>query len=227
MTWWGWGLLALAVVLLILGASSVSFRLYYSRVKDNDRFYVLVKAVFGLVRYRYEVPMIKFKGMKGISFKQEHVNETGKSSRIMAEGTENIDKEKVISYYHRFKEMLRATFALKSWLLDTMTHVTCTELTWYTRIGLGDAPDTAITTGIIWTIKSSALAYLFQHIKRCARPKIQVVPDYSQVHFSMQLDCIAKIRLGHAILAGLLLAMRIIKVKGGIKAWQNILFKAS
>jgi hypothetical protein len=226
MTWWGWVLLSGIAVLFVLASSTVSFQVYYSRVKDNDRFYIFIKGIFGLVRYRYEVPLIKFKGLqKGILVKEEHVNESG--DRLIAEDSQQIDKEKVLNYYRKAKEMLQYTFQMKDWFLDTLTKVTCTELTWSTRIGLGDAPETAITTGIIWTLKSSALTYLFQHIKRCTKPRIQVIPHYAQAHFSTEVSCIAKIRLGHAMLAGLLLAIRILKVKGGIKAWQSILFKAS
>lgn len=226
MSWWGWALLAFVVLMFALGASSVSFQVFYSRVKDNDRFYIFVKAVYGLVRYRYEVPLIKFKGLdKGFWIKQEHVNETG--DKLMAEGSEKIDRERIVHYYKKMKEGLRATLEMKRWILDTMTRLTCTELTWTTRIGLGDAAETAITTGIVWTLKSSLLTYMFQHIKRCTKPRVQVVPDYSQVHFSTQFSCIAKIRLGHAIFAGLVLMIRIMKVKGGVKTWRNILFKAS
>lgn len=226
MTWWGWLILATVIIMAALAASSIRFQVYYSRLKDNDRFFVYIRAVFGLVKYRYEVPILAFKGLaQGIEIKNEHVNEHG--DKLIAENSDNIDKEKVQTSLRKFREMIQSTFRLKDWFADTLTHVKCTELVWKTRLGLGEAPETAIATGLVWTLKSSALGYLFNHIKRNTKPKVQVIPLYNQVHFSTELSCIAQIRLGQAMVAGLLLLVRILKVKGGVKAWQNILFKAS
>lgn len=226
MNGWVWVLLVLLLIVGALVSSQVTIQIYYSRVKDNDRFYLMVRGVYGLFKHRYELPVIKFKGLdKGILVKKEHVNEVG--DRLITEGSEQITKDKVVNYYRKARELLKATFHMKDWLLESMSRLTCTELSWVTRLGLGDAAETAITTGVVWTLKSSILTYLFHHVKRCANPKVQVYPDYEKTLFSTELSCIAKIRLGHAMIAGLYLIIRILKVKGGVKAWQNILFKAS
>ncbi|MDF2924343.1 MAG: hypothetical protein K0R57_3257 [Paenibacillaceae bacterium] len=226
MTWWGWLLLAFIVVLSAAALSSIQMQVFYSRMKDNDRFYFYIEALYGLIKYRYEVPLLAFKGLfKGVEVKQEYVNEQG--DRLVGEKTSSIDKDKILEFFRKAKQATQSTFHIKDWVLDMMTRVTCTKLSWNTRIGLGDAPETAIVTGVIWSLKSSALGYLFRHVKRCATPKIQVLPMYNQIHFSTEFSCIAQIRLGHAIFVGLLFLIRILKVKGGIKAWQSILFKAS
>jgi hypothetical protein len=226
MNWWGWLLLSLALVLVIVWFSKVKLQAFYSRVGNNDRFYILVHGLLGLVRFKFEIPVIKFKGLvRGIDVKSEAVN--GLNSDLVAEGETNIDREKIIRYYNKLKRILQATFDMKEWIKDTLGLVCCTDLKWTTRVGVGDAPETAITTGIVWTLKSSMLAYVFKFLNRDAKPQIRVIPQYNQTHFSTEFSCIAQIRLGHAILAGLHLLVRIMKVKGGIKAWQNILSKAS
>lgn len=226
MNWWGWLLLALALILVLMWFSRISFHTFYSRVGSNDRFYVKVRGLYGLVRFKIEVPVIKFKGLaQGVGVKAEAVN--GLNNSLVSEGATDIDREKIIRYYRKLKQILQATFDMKEWVKETLALVCCTDLKWITRVGVGDAPETAITTGIVWTLKSSMLAYAFQFMNRDAKPQIRVIPQYNETHFSTEFSCIAQIRLGHAILAGLHLLVRIMKVKGGIKAWQNILSKAS
>jgi hypothetical protein len=226
MDWWAWILLVLAVLVLAAWVSNLRMEMHYSRVGENDRFYVYVHGLYGLVRYKYDIPMIKFKGLyQGIDLKTEHVNEL--NSNLMGEHYNNIDREKILKYYRKFKEILKATLDMKEWIKDTMAQFCCTDMKWITKVGVGDAPETAITTGLVWTVKSSILAYMFKYIHRDVKPDVRVIPMYNQTFFSTELSCIAQIRLGQAIFAGLHLLVRIMKVKGGIKAWQNILSKAS
>lgn len=226
MGWWGWLLLALMTLFSAVCFSRVRFYGFYSRVENNDRFYVKVRALFGLIRLKFDVPIIKFKGLLGgVDMKTESVN--GMNTNMLAEGETIIDREKILRYYRKTKLALQATFEMKEWVRDTLRQVSCTDLKWTTRVGVGDAPETAIMTGIVWTLKSSVLAYIFQFVNRDAKPRIRVFPQYNQTHFSTEISCIAQIRLGQAIFAGLHLLVRIMKVKGGIKAWQNILSKAS
>ncbi|MDF2936033.1 MAG: hypothetical protein K0Q90_1406 [Paenibacillaceae bacterium] len=225
MTWWGWALVIGAAAAIALLASKVSFELFYSRVKDNDRLYIYCQAIYGLIEYRLEVPVIAFKGLsKGIIVKEEHVNERG--DHLMAENTQEINKDKVILYFKKAKIFVEATYHMRDWLYDTMSKVTCTKLTWTTRIGLGDAPETAITTGIVWTLKSSLLTFLFTHIKRCGNPKIQVIPDYQQAVFTTELTWKGQMRFDQACASMVLFLVRAFKNRGSFKAWKKILSKS-
>lgn len=225
MTWWGWMLAGGAAVAIALLVSKVSFEVFYSRVKDNDRLYIYCKAIYGLIQYRFEVPVIAFKGFqKGVMFKEEHVNERG--HRLLGEGTAEINKDKVIRYFRKAKIFVEATYHMRDWLYDTMSKVTCTHLNWSTRIGLGDAPETAITTGIVWTLKSSLLTFMFTHIKRCGNPNIQVIPDYRQTVFTTELMWKGRMRFDQACVSLILFAVRAFKKRGSIKAWQKILSKS-
>lgn len=225
MTWWGWMLIFGTALVLALLASKVSFELFYSREKDNDRLYIYCKAVYGLVQYRFEVPVIAFRNFaRGIMVKEEHVNELG--DNLMAEGTKAINKERVLEFFRKARLFVEATYQMRDWLYDTMSKVTCTKLVWHTRIGLGEAPETAITTGMIWTLKSSALTYLFTHIKRCGNPSIQVIPDYQRMIFTTELHWKGRMRFDQACASLLLFLVRALKKRGSLKAWQKILSKS-
>jgi hypothetical protein len=85
---------------------------------------------------------------------------------------------------------------------------------------------TALATGTVCSVQSSLLGLLSQLMKLRTEPRMQVQPVYQGTIFRSELRCIVEIRLGFALLAGVKLLMRMRKSKGGIRAWQNILFKA-
>ncbi len=81
--------------------------------------------------------------------------------------------------------------------------ITVREYAWRTDIGLLDAPDTAILCGSAWAAVSGltgALTHLFQFAEL---PRLAVHPTFHRVVFSTRLSCIATLRLGKAIYAGL------------------------
>ncbi|MNY41936.1 hypothetical protein D3C86_1767840 [compost metagenome] len=109
---------------------------------------------------------------------------------------------------------------------QTMAKVECTELKWITRVGLGDAPETAITTGTIWAIKSSLLGFSMPYVKLTAKPRVDVVPQYNEKQFATEFHMVNRIRVWYAVTAGIRLVYRAAKVKGGIRSWIQFALKA-
>ena len=110
------------------------------------------------MRYRYVIPIIQFKGFtQGILIKSEKVSQH--SAKLKDETRDHITKDKVIAFYKQAKDVLVHTLNFYGWMKQTLAKVECTELKWITRVGVGDAPETAITTGAIWGIKSSLLGF--------------------------------------------------------------------
>ncbi|MNP50215.1 hypothetical protein D3C76_1444640 [compost metagenome] len=104
--------------------------------------------------------------------------------------------------------------------------MTFRELEWSTNVGLDDAVHTATLTGALWGVKATLVGWLTGYIRLTKRPKLFVVPEFGgKPLFSTEIRCIAEIRCGYAIYAGLVLIVRVLKVKGGVKKWWTILFK--
>jgi hypothetical protein len=217
--------LILIGIIVLLVVSFIHIHISFSRVEHDERIIVAIKGLYGLFRYRIVVPSVKFQGItEGILVKSKKENET--SSNPDKKQIKKVNQETVSNYYHKSKEILKHTFGMLNWLRDTLKQVRCTAFRWDSHVGVGDAPETAITTGVVWALKSSILSLVFTHIQLKSKPYVSVNPLYNQTLFSTELKCILKIRLGYAIKAGWHLLIRIIKVKGGLKTWQNILFKA-
>ncbi|MNW36126.1 hypothetical protein D3C74_131320 [compost metagenome] len=224
--WIGSILLLLLIIIALLLTSVITVRLSVTKKNWDDSVIVDVKMLYGLITLHYEVPAIVLKSL------QEGVwVEKSQSDNILKGHTSNeeqvIDQEKVHQWTKEFKEILSATKGLKKWMRNTLDRVTIRKLDWSTNIALSDAAHTATLTGVLWGVKSVLVGFLSYHVTLLQRPKIFVVPVFgSRPLFTTEIHCIAQIRCGYAIHAGLVLIVRVLKVKGGIRKWLSILFKA-
>ncbi|MGO4270780.1 DUF2953 domain-containing protein [Paenibacillus sp. TAF58] len=224
MLWLGIVVLIIIFVAFVFLFSFIRGEFNFTRVKDNDTLSVEMRALFGLIRYRFVIPIIQFKGFtQGILIKSEIVSKS--SSKLMDESKDHITKERILNAYHQAKEAIVHTLNLYDWMKLTLAKVECTELKWITRVGVGDAPETAITTGAIWGIKSSLLGFSISYVKLMAKPRIDVIPQYNEKHFSTDFRFAGRIRVWFMVVAGIRLFSRAAKVKGGIRTWIQIVLK--
>ncbi|MZP28173.1 DUF2953 domain-containing protein [Heliobacterium undosum] len=78
------------------------------------------------------------------------------------------------------------------------------HLRWETRIGGGDALDTALLASGLWSIKYMLAAWLERFADNVdGRPKVKVVPLYGSKRLDVHFDCTFTIRPGHIIVVGL------------------------
>lgn len=70
-------------------------------------------------------------------------------------------------------------------------------VSWVTQCGTGDAFETAILSGIIWSIKASLMPWIAPWISD--RPRIQVVPVFQRMSLCSDLSCMFQLRIGDAI----------------------------
>lgn len=224
MAWWLWLPLVLTLLLTLILCSDIKLHLHYSRVQENDRFYLGFAVLYGIIRLRLEVPVMKFKGLfNGILVISEQIHDS--KADLLSASQERLTSEKAIRFYEKARDFLRHTLGMKDWVRETISHFRCTELKWDTRIGIGGAAETAVATGVIWSLKSSLLGFLFRFVQLDGQPRVQVIPQYNQRHFSMELSCVGKIRVAAALVAAFMLLVRIARAKDGFRAWYNLLFK--
>lgn len=223
--WIGSILLLLLIIIWTILMSKITFRLKVVKKNWDDSIILNVKMLYGLISLHYKVPAIVLKSL------QEGVwVEKSQSDNILKGHTSNgeqvIDQEKVHKWNDDFREILSATKHLKRWMKNTLERVIVKQFDWSTNISLSDAAHTATLTGVLWSLKSVLVGFLTYQISFAQQPKLFVVPIFgSPPLFITELKCVAEIRCGHAIYAGLTLIVRVIKVKGGVRKWWSILFK--
>ncbi|WP_138492994.1 DUF2953 domain-containing protein [Paenibacillus pinistramenti] len=227
---WIWiGLLAAVLILLIAAAmrSKITVSVHVRKQNEDDQIHADMRALFGLVKVHYEVPKIKFDSLKK-GFKVQTERETnvpGMSGQTPNE--QHIGTEKIHRWSEIYKQLLQSTDGLKQWMDATLKHLNVIKLEWLTDFSMQEADHTAVASGLLWSVKNFVVGGLSFRVRMKNPPSVEVKPSFgASPHFTSQLDCIAQIRLGHAMYAGLTLITRVLKVKGGTKQWLNILFKA-
>ncbi|MCS7464629.1 DUF2953 domain-containing protein [Paenibacillus doosanensis] len=223
---WPWIAGAAVVLLIIFVSSSIQLRFTIMRMEQDDEIILDVHTMYGLVKRKLAIPVIKFLNMEeGVKLKTEVVDKM--NEQLKQDGKENITSKKVREAFENMQILLANCFQFHHWLRSTMSHLRCTRLHWKTNVGVGDAAETAMTAGMVWGLKSSLLGFLFRYIQLETRPVIQVVPQYNKVMLASEIQFLAKIRVFYVLLAMLRLLSRILKVKGGFRTWRRVLFKAS
>lgn len=111
-------------------------------------------------------------------------------------------------------------------LIGILKRTNVRMLAWSSEIGLGEAPQTAIGAGVLWSLISTITGLASQHVIFRNSPSLEVIPRYNELLFATRFVCIARIRVVHSISAAYLLVTRIMRAKGGKKQWQNIQSKA-
>jgi len=223
---WPWIVGALAVLLFVIASSSIQCRFTVLRNHNDDEVIIDLHTLYGLVKQRIAIPVIKFLNLQdGLNLKSEVVNK--QNDHLETGMKERITGEKIKRAFENVRILLANCFHFHSWMLKTLSHVRCTRFYWKTNIGVGDAAETAMTVGMVWGLKSSLLGFLFRFIRLETKPVLNVVPQYNALAFSSEVQVLLKIRVWHVITAIIQLLIRILKVKGGLKSWRRVLFKAS
>ncbi|MBP1907524.1 hypothetical protein J2Z32_004199 [Paenibacillus turicensis] len=216
----------LVIICVLIFFSNITCDITMKKHNHDEDIVAHLSFLYGIVSFKYEVPSIRFQkwkeGLKLEKIKSNHFFNASQEN----EAETKIDKEKVEGWINQLQNMLLATFGLKKWMNQALSKITVKDLEWSTHLALSDAAHTATLTGLVWGIKSSLIGFLSYHLILRKSPELDVVPVFGNVPvFFTKFHCIAKIRFGYAIYAVLVLMFRVLKVKGGMKKWLNILFK--
>lgn len=221
---WLWIVLLIILLIALILLSPIQVQLFFARSGDRDDFWIETKLLFGLIRFRYSIPIFQFKGLwEGIDWKQRTTTPGLHTNTEVA--SKHLTVEDVFHIYSQARQLLQHVDGFNHWASLVIRRIHCSKLTWVTQLGTGGAPETAFLTGVGWVLKTSLLCMASRFIRLLDSPQLAIVPQYHKRKFSTDFSCIMKIRLGDAMVAGLFLMIRILKVKGGIRVWQSILFK--
>lgn len=229
--WLGVILIALLVVLLLLLIlvlrSTITIQMKARKSNQDEVIKIEAIMLLGIVHFHYTIPRMSLSNLgQGLQVENDHADNLF-SGHTNSE-RQHINKEKIDQWSEQAKQILRSTEGLLPWLKALLKKISFQQFDWSTNIALQDAAVTATLTGVLWAVKSTLVGWLSQYITLKQQPRLFVVPVFDSTPiFTTEFSCIAKIRCGHAIHAGLVLIVRVLKVKGGVRKWLNILFKGS
>jgi hypothetical protein len=208
---------SIGIIFVIIWFTSVRIQIVYKREAENDRLEIEVSAYKRLLRYRFTVNLLQIQSLsKGVKVSQKP--DVGQASKWITPHT-------VYRWQQKFTRLLRNVHDLRQILRKVLKSVHGEVLEWRTHIGLGEASATGAVVGAVWTVKSAIVALLAQYISLYARPKLDVWPDFQREMLEIHFLCILRLRVGHAIIAVIRIAMHYLQ-KGRERVWENIRFKA-
>lgn len=216
-------LLLVVLLFLLVLASSIHFHFRVRRLGKDDRIEFDIKAVYGLVKFHYEVPALVFQSIEqGIKLK---VEKSGMAPvKRDSEKEQRVDKESVTHWLKNMRTALKATRGLKKWLRGTLSHVKISQFDWSTDFSLGDAATTATAVGALWGFKWTMIGAVSCFVRLMQSPRIFVAPVFrDEPSFATEAVCAGKLSAGYALYAGLLLLRRVSKVEGGLGRWKKLL----
>lgn len=172
---------------------------------DDDRLNITIQSLFGLLKYKKEVPMIKVSDDSPAIITNEKT-ETGPKGNEKDEDKKEYTVDDLIKNIEQMKAFIHQIFGLTTIMKKFLKKVTINHLHWTTTIGLGDAAHTGVIVGAIWAVKGNMIGLISNFMRLADFPHLSVVPVFNQKKTETSFYCIFSFRIGHAIFVGIKIA---------------------
>lgn len=221
MAFWFWPAVAAAAIaaFAIVMLSSVRIRVRYSHSGKFDQLIIIVRALYGLVRFRMVVPSIMIRGWS-VVYKQ-----LNSGMGLQDDDHSRLTLRSVRRYRRAFRALELSTRKFRRWLLGTMKKVECTRWRLDVTIGTGDAALTGAAAGLFWAVLGWAAAATGQFMKLRTHPHGEVKPVFSGEEFTVVCEADFRIGLGTLASAGIRLVTRTVNPAKAYRAWRVLMAK--
>lgn len=199
MKWLLFGLGLLLFLVLVILFIKLTFVISFSHSEDDDHFTLEIKALFGIITYRVDVPQIRVaKDAVAISTKEKTIRNTG-AEKKQGHYTMEDFFNRMDDYRHLAGQIIHLHPIVKGFL----KRVQLKKFIWRSEVGTGDAASTGVLCGGIWSIKGGVLAWIRTYITLRKPPQIEVHPNFHRLVSMTDFTCMFQFRIGYAILAGI------------------------
>ena len=180
----------------------------YTFRDKKQQLIIYIQALFGVFRYRIHIP--KNMSSKGLT----ENNEIRTEEKPLAED----DEEEIMKPLKNVQNHFERTKKLYEVAKKFLKKVDICQLEWKTSIGLNDAAKTGIAGGAAWALKGSVLGIIGAYFTIKTEPLLMITPVYNRTVMETFIRCIFKVRIGHAILAGIKILSILRKNKASVPA---------
>ncbi|MFZ5965810.1 MAG: DUF2953 domain-containing protein [Bacillota bacterium] len=161
------------------------------------------RTFFGLVQFKYEVPIVKWM----FSPQQENKVKLALNTEVESSQSQLIDEKKSLLNIHEIQD-IQQRFSQYYHQFNPTIHyfLSKTEmksLNWKTKLGFENAAVTGILSGMLWTFKGMIISIISNHIRNSENISLHIEPCFDAEDFQMSFDCIFRIKVGHIIIAAI------------------------
>jgi hypothetical protein len=202
---WVWGiLLLLGVVLALLFFTPVTLEVHYKREGKDDRLHLGIRALFGLVKLGYDVPIVAMMERTGkIALKKDPAEMMPKTQK----GWVTLTVEKLQKIFNRIEKIRKRLRKYKKALRNLTKTYEIHSFEWSTMFGTGDAADTAMIAGLGWAVKGMIAGYIYMFFKVKKRLQYNIRPHFQAKGFRTDFSMMMKIWIGKTFIRMIPLAL--------------------
>ncbi|WP_332634415.1 DUF2953 domain-containing protein [Halalkalibacter flavus] len=197
-----WTIIISAIIILftIIIFSRVKIYIDYRHNQDDDLLDAKV-TFWGMRIYTFSAPVIKIDDDTASLI----VEEEQKIAGIESKKALPVTPELLQHYFRWLKDFLDHVVGLHKIVRKFLKKVRVNSFTWHTDIGVGDAAHTAQLAGAIWGVKGNIIGLVGNYMRMKFMPKLTIDPHFQAMVSHTYLSCMFSFRIGHAIVAGLML----------------------
>ncbi|MEH7418338.1 DUF2953 domain-containing protein [Neobacillus drentensis] len=201
-----WLLLVLLIILflfLFIIFTKLTIYIYYSHLNDNDDLKIELRVLFGLIKYKIKVPVIKVDD-DSPSIVVKSKSQLGNAADEETEpDVTQFTKNDFLTRLQTAKDILHKVVGMNVIVKKFLQKVTIKKFEWETLMGVGDAAHTGMMTGALWAVKGGIIGILSHYMRLKEMPQLTVTPHFQAAVIHTRLTCMFQFRIGYAILAGL------------------------
>lgn len=208
-----------AVIILFGFSITISFlnlkiKINFIRKGDNDDINISLYILKGLLKYKVTIPFIDI--INSIDNNEFIKTQVYRKTQVLKEQKIFKKANKKELNFNEMKLLAEKFLDFRRKYLETikyiMKKIAIDNIYWWTEIGLEDAADTAVLSGILWGIKSNLIMFLKRKYK-LDYIYIDIKPYYTEKKLNVIFSCIVTLKLGYIIMTGIKLLL--IRIKGG------------
>ncbi|EOR23801.1 DUF2953 domain-containing protein [Niallia alba] len=192
---------AFLLLLVLLCFLKLTIHIRYYHKKDNDDLKIEVRALFGLIKYKKTIPLIKIDNDSPTLVMEEETEIKGKKDTT--EETKQYSPSDLLNFLSNSKELLNHVVQFHRIVRSFLAKLTIRNIEWSSIVGLGDAAHTGMVSGAIWAVKGSIIGIISNYMKLRDMPKINIYPHFQGVASETLFSCMIQFRIGHAMMAGI------------------------
>lgn len=212
--WWISLICVLSIAALML--LNVKIELFARREQEDDLAWARISILHDFIAYELILPKFKLNS-RGIELDVQQQN--GKHEEA------ELEIQRAITHIEAWTEAFHIIKDGKAWLLSLLRKVKLYKWTWHSRAGTGEAMSSAISCGMLWSVKGYLFGSLSRHVQVMDRPDVRIEPSFQQARFETRWSCIVKVKVAHLLVAGILLLFHIPSLKRSVHLWRMLVTK--
>ncbi|NSL51300.1 DUF2953 domain-containing protein [Calidifontibacillus erzurumensis] len=208
--------LVIIVLLFLLSFTKLKIKVDLSHNNESNHFKITIKALFGLISYTIDVPLLKI-DTDHPSLIVKNEQKVGKSHVPISENTKRITVNDILKKIEQVKEFIDHVIHFHEIVKKFLKKISIHKFEWHTSFGLGDAAQTGIASGLLWSAKGTIVGLLSKAMNLMTMPQLSITPSFQDRFATTRLICIFSFRIGHAMVG----AFRVVKYWKSVKGGQR------